>query len=78
LQFGEPFAAAFDGEVAAGDHHAGAGAAHGCEQDLGEVLEALRGFDLDDDAEAAFAEFVQRREEVLDVAAVAREGQLGA
>jgi hypothetical protein len=75
LQFRESFVAAFDGEVAPGDHDADAGSSHGGEQQLGQVSERRRGLDLDQDSGVVVGEGVELVQEVLDVGGGADEGR---
>ena len=51
LQFGKARPSTFHSQVAAGDHHGYGIASHCGQHDLGESLEALVGFDLDDETE---------------------------
>ena len=51
LDFGEALVAALDREIAARDHHSDGTAAHGREQQCGQLVEALPRFDLENDAE---------------------------
>ena len=74
LDFGEALVAALDREVAARDHHSDGAAAHGREQQRGQLVEAFARFDLQNDAEVFAAEFGEARLQFAHVGFLANEG----
>ena len=74
LDFGEALVAALDREIAAGDHHSHGAAAHGREQQRGQLVEAFARFDLQNDAEVFAAEIGEARLQLAHVGFLADKG----
>lgn len=69
LHLRQPFEAAFDGQIAASDHHAATGGSHGGQQHIRQILEPAPGLDLQHDGRLPIAqarEMVLKRFDILD------------
>ncbi len=75
LHLGHALVAAFHGQVAARDHHARRWPGHGGEHQLGQVLEAAQGLDLQHHADLATPERLQGIEQLAHVVGSLHERQ---
>ncbi len=74
LNFGEALVAALDCEIAARDHYADSAAAHGRQQQCGQLVKALACFDLENDAEVFPTEICEAGLQLAHVGALANKG----